>query len=47
MTIINKIYNMKKVIILVLIAISFSSCYTIQQATMSNNQLMTKCPWTD
>ena len=26
-------------------AISFSSCYTIQEMTMSNNKKATQCAW--
>ena len=36
---------MKKLIILVLIAITFSSCYTMQEMTMSNSKKATKCAW--
>ena len=42
---VQQIINMKKIIILVLIAISFSSCYTIQEMTMSNNKKATQCAW--
>ena len=36
---------MKKIITLILIAITFSSCYTIQEATRNDNPL-TRCTFT-
>ena len=38
---------MKKLILLLLIGISLSSCYSIKQALQTDSQKMTKCTWTD
>ena len=36
---------MKKIIVLVLIAVAFSSCYTVQEMTRNDNPL-TRCTFT-
>ena len=37
--------NIAEIIILIVIIVSCSSCYTVKEMTMSNNKKATQCAW--